>query len=63
MSGSLYKYNSLSIDYTELSLSIDDYMSEEDELFSTFIDNDQEISYNYEFVDTNINDYLENDIY
>ena len=57
------RYSSLSIDYTELSLSIDDYMSEEDELFSTFIDNDQEISYNYEFVDNNINDYLENDIY
>ena len=56
-------YSSLSIDYTELSLSIDDFMSEEDELFSTFIDNDQEISYNYEFVDNNINDYLENDIY
>ena len=49
--------NSTSINYDQLSDSIDDYLSNDDEVFYTFIDDIE--SSEYLNVDENLTDYLE----
>ena len=49
--------NTISINYEQLSDSIDDYLSNDDEVFYTFIDDIE--SSEYLNVDENLTDYLE----
>ena len=48
--------NNLSLNYVQLNNSIDEYLTSDDELYYTFI-NDEDL--NYLNIDENINDYLE----
>jgi hypothetical protein len=49
--------NNLSINYAQLNESLEDYLTSDDELYYTFIND--EIDYNYLNIDENIDDYFE----